>query len=178
LTTHVKAPMSFDDLLRFQIVYSVSAFDKLMHDLVRIGMVAIFTGTRAPTSKYLAEKISMSAYGALSAATIPPKEYYFEQEVITKLRIIAYQSPDNVADGLSYIWDEKHKWQKIAAVMLISEDEAKTQLRLIIDRRNKIVHEADVDIATGVKFTISKSDCETTTSFLEKCGEEIVKLVA
>lgn len=178
LNTQLKAPMTFDDLLRFQIVYSVSAFDKLLHDLVRIGMVAIFTGTRPPTSKYLTEKISMSAYGMLSAATIPPKEYYFEQEVIAKLRIIAYQSPENVADGLSYIWDEKHKWQRIAAVMSMSEEAVKTQLRLIIDRRNKIVHEADVDIATGGKFMISKNDCETTTSFIEKCGEEIVKLVA
>jgi hypothetical protein len=178
LTAHVKAPMTFDDLLRFQIVYSVSAFDKLIHDLIRIGMVAIFTGTRPPTSKYLTEKISMSVFGAMSAATIPPKEYYFEQEVIAKHRIIAYQSPENIADGLSYIWDEKYKWQRVATAMAMSEDAVKTQLRLIIDRRNKIVHEADVDIATGVKFTISKSDCETTTSFIEKCGGEIVKLVA
>jgi hypothetical protein len=177
LQTHVKSPMVFDDLLRFQIVYSVSALDKLIHDLIRIGMVQSFTGKRPPTSKYLAEKISMSAYGALSAATIPPKEFYFEQEVISKLRTIAYQSPDNIADGLSYIWDEKFKWQRVAGVMLMSEDAAKTQLRLIVDRRNKIVHEADIDITTGVKFTISKADCESTIAFIEKCGEEIVKLV-
>jgi hypothetical protein len=169
--------MVFDDLLRFQIVYSVSALDKLIHDLVRIGMVQSFTGQRSPTNKYLSEKITMSAYSALSVATIPPKEYYFEQEVISKLRTITFQSPENIADGLSYIWDEKSKWQKVATAMSITEQTAKTQLKLIVDRRNKIVHEADTDIATGGRFAVSEADCETTISFIEKCGEEIVKLV-
>ena len=177
LRDQVKTPTTFDDLLRFQIVYSVSAFDKLIHDVIRIGMVRIFTGNRAPTAKYLAEKISMSAYAALSAATIPPKEFYFEQEIIGKLRLITYQSPENVNEGLSYVWDEKYKWQKIAAAMGLTEDAAKTQLRLIVDRRNKIVHEADVDIATGGKFTILKADCETTVSYLENCGQKIVSLI-
>jgi hypothetical protein len=177
LCTNLKSPMTFDDLLRFQIVYSVSALDKLIHDIIRIGMVQIFIGTRPATSKYLAERIPMSAYVNLSSATIPPKEYYFEQEIISKLGIVAYQSPDNIADGLSYIWDEKHKWQKIAAAMAIKEEQARTQLKLIVDRRNKIAHEADVDITSGGKFAISKSDCESTVLFIEKCGEEIVKLV-
>ena len=120
----------------------------------------------------------MSAYATLISATIPPKEYYFEQEIISKLRIVAYQSPENIADGLSYIWDEKYKWQKIAAAMAMTEDEAKTQLKLIVDRRNKIAHEADVDITSGGKFAIAKSDCESIVPFIEKCGEEIVKFVA
>jgi len=177
LCINLKSPMTFDDLLRFQIVYSVSAFDKLIHDIVRIGMIQIFTGKRPATSKYLSERISMSAYSTLNSATIPPKEYYFEQEIISKLRIVAYQSPENIADGLSYIWDEKHKWQKIAAAIAMKEDQARTQLKLIVDRRNKIAHEADVDITSGGKFSISKSDCESSVLFIEKSGEEIVKLV-
>ena len=44
LCTNLKSPMNFDDLLRFQIVYSVSALDKLIHDIIRIGMVQIFLG--------------------------------------------------------------------------------------------------------------------------------------
>lgn len=174
----LKGPFTFDDLLRFQIVYAVSALDKLIHDIVRIGMIGIFTGIRTPTTKYLCEKISLSAYATLSAATIPPKEFYFEQEIIAKFRFVSFQSPENIADGLSYIWEEKHKWQKIAAAMAMDEDEIRTQLRLVIDRRNKIVHEADVDIASGAKFGVTKTDCEAIVPFLERCGEEIVKLVA
>jgi cellulose biosynthesis protein BcsQ len=119
-----------------------------------------------------------SVMATLSSATIPPREYYFEQEIISKLGIFAFQAPDKIADGLSYIWSEKHKWQKIAAAMAITEDQAKKQLKLIVDRRNKIAHEADVDIVSGGKFAISKPDCESTILFIERCGEEIVKLVA
>ena len=34
LVANVVAPLSYDDLLRSQVVYAVSAFDKLIHDLV------------------------------------------------------------------------------------------------------------------------------------------------
>jgi len=173
----IKAPFSFDDLLRFQIVYSVSAFDKLMHDLIRVGMVDSFIGVRTPTNKYLTERISLETYNSLSTANVPPKEYYFEQQLVKKLKIISYQDPDNVADGLSYIWSETNKWKKIADEMKRKEKEVRTELRLIIDRRNKIVHEADMDIATGEKFPILPSDCERSVSFLEECGAAIGKLV-
>src|ERR1017187_9786634 len=74
--------MDFDDLLRSQIVYSVSAFDKLIHDLVKIGMIGTFTGIRAKTPKYLSESIPLSTYNELLAATIPPKEFIFAQYVV------------------------------------------------------------------------------------------------
>jgi hypothetical protein len=178
LVANIMVPMNFDDLLRSQIVYSVSAFDKLIHDLVRIGMVDTFIGTRTQTPKYSAEKMSMEAYNLISAATIPPKEYYFEQHIVSKLKLIAYQDPDKVADGLSYIWDEQNKWQAIAAAMTMDGPSVRTKLRLIINRRNFIVHEADIDPATGLKRPITKADCESTISFLESCGEKIVGLVA
>lgn len=178
LQLNVKAPISFDDLLRSQIVYSVSAFDKLIHDLVRIGTVDIFIGKRSVTNKYLNESISLAAYNSLSAATMPPKEYFFEQHIVNKLKRVSYQDPDNVADGLSYIWNEPHKWNKIAASMGLNETTVRTQLRLIVDRRNAIVHEADIDLATGQKFPISKTDSDATVVFLESCGEKIVQLVA
>ena len=40
------------DLLRWQWVQCISAFDKFMHDLVRVGMLEIFAGNRMPTPKY------------------------------------------------------------------------------------------------------------------------------
>jgi hypothetical protein len=177
LTTNVVGPISFDDLLRSQIVYAVSAFDKLMHDLIRIGMVDILIGKRLATPKYLNEKIPLSVVNQMAASTIPPKEIIFEQYIVSRLKILSYQDPDNVADGLSYIWSEQHKWQKIAVAMGKDETAVRTELRLVISRRNAIVHEADIDLATGKKLSITKADCENSISFLESCGEQIVALV-
>ena len=177
LESSIKSPLSFDDLLRAQIVYSVSAFDKLIHDIIRIGMIEIFTGKRLPTRKYLSESISISTYNELMSATLPPKEYIFEQAVFKKLKTISYQEPEKVAEGLSYIWDERQKWQQIAIKMSVDDKTAKTRLKLIAARRNSIVHEADIDPSTKQKYSINRTECQSITDFLCKCGTEIVNLV-
>ncbi|RWQ57825.1 HEPN domain-containing protein [Mesorhizobium sp.] len=177
LTANVKTPFPYDDLLRSQIVYSVSAFDKLMHDIVRIGMVSCYAGTRAPTDRYLAEPVSLQIHSSLVGATIPPKEFIFEQEIVTKLSRLSFQDPDKVTDGLSLIWKEKQKWAKIAAAMGKTADDARTTLKLIVGRRNAIVHESDMNPLTNVKTTISAAETKDVTDFLQNCGTSIVGLV-
>lgn len=177
LTSSVPSPFSYDDLLRSQIVYSVSAFDKLMHDLIRIGMVATYTSVRVATPKYYSESISIQFHGTLVAATLPPKEVLFEQEISRKLRIVSYQDPQKVADGLSYIWDERDKWVKIGREMGWVPDNAKIKLKLIADRRNAIVHESDMDPISNAKNPISRAECRDVTDFIELCGSSIARLV-
>jgi hypothetical protein len=173
LESSLVTPLSFDDLLRAQIVYSVSAFDKLMHDLIRIGMVEIFMGNRPTTPQYLAETITISTYSELTSATFLPKELVFEQAIVRKLKTVSYQTPDNVAKGLSYIWNEPQKWQKIASNMAMDTEAVKTELKLIVDQRNRIVHEADINPSTNQKYSITKSDSQSVTDFLQKAGEAI-----
>jgi hypothetical protein len=177
LTTALVSPLSFEDILRFQVVYSVSAFDKLMHDLIRIGMVGTFTGARSATARYQSEAISMQLHGELVGATVPPREYLFEQEIIRKFRVQSYQEPSKVADGLSLIWEENHKWRKIGDKMGLNPDAARTKLRLITTRRNAIVHEADIDPISQMQNTITRTECEDITDFLETCGNAITDLV-
>jgi len=177
LSSTVAAPQSFDDLLRSQIVYSVSAFDKLIHDLIRIGMVEIFMGRRIPTPKYLSEPIPMQVHSEIILATIPPKEYIFEQAIFQKLKTVSYQDPSKVAEGLSYIWNEPQKWQKIATAMATTDKTARTTLKLITDKRNSIVHEADIDPFTNAKFNINKTESESSLNFLYHCGNIIANLV-
>lgn len=174
----VVAPMSFDDLLRSKIVYSVSAFDKLMHDLIRGGMVQIYTGKRAPTPKYLAEPITLSVAQQLATTSTPPPEVIFEQAIQAKLKTLSFQDPDKLADGLSYIWKESQKWQRIAAGIGMPEKTARTTLRLIAVRRNAIVHEADMDPFTGSKLPITKAESDDVVSFLLNVANEICRLLA
>ena len=123
LTTAVPSPLSYEDLLRSQIVYTVGAFDKLIHELIRIGMVATFMGSRPATPKYQAESISIQFHGTLLSATMPPREVLFEQEIARKLKALTFQDPPKVADGLAYIWEEKDKWAKISQEMGLSPDD-------------------------------------------------------
>jgi hypothetical protein len=177
LAANVVTPLSYDDLLRSQLVYAVSALDKLLHDLIRIGMVQTFTGIRQPTAKYLTESISLELHGNLVLASVPPKEYLFEQAIFLKLNTMSFQEPTKIADGLSYIWDETHKWQKIAAAMTMAQDAAKTELKLIVDKRNAIVHEADIDPMTSAKRPLTEAECIRATDFVSHCGVVIAQLV-
>jgi hypothetical protein len=170
-------PNGFTDLLRSQLVYSVSAFDKLIHDLVRVGMVQTFQGTRTATRRYHDEEISLQLHGLLISATLPPAEVLFEQAITRKLRKMSFQDPDKVAEGLSLIWGETHKWSAIAAKMGVSPDVARKTMKLIANRRNAIVHESDTDPVTHVRNSISKQETSEVTDFLERCGIAIVALL-
>ena len=52
LKNYVRPPYDCSDILRWQWAQSVSALDKLIHDLVRVGMLEIFQGNRAITTPY------------------------------------------------------------------------------------------------------------------------------
>lgn len=168
---------NFDDLLRAHLVYSVSAFDKLMHDLISTGMVEIFLHRRTPTSRYLKEGVSLEIYNKMVKATVPPAEYFFENEVARKLSFIAFQNPDKVAEGLSYIWNEPHKWKVISDSMGLDMHSVKTTLKTIVARRNQIVHEGDIDISTGQKYLINMAEVEDVSKFILSCGNSIYKNV-
>jgi hypothetical protein len=177
LTAQLPVAAPYDDLLRAQIVMVVAAFDRLMHDIIKIGMCECYIGKRIPTSKYHNEQIPIQLHFSLVAATIPPKEILFEQAVIQKLSTLSFQHPDKIADGLGLIWPEKHKWEKIGAAIGLSAHNTRTRMILITSRRNAIVHEADRDPFSNLKTSISQAECQDITDFVLMIGNAIVNLV-
>ena len=173
-------PNDLTDLLRAEWVYTISAMDKLIHELVRLGMIEAFQGTRVRTKKFLDFGISVSTYTNISSSILtnfPPPEYWFEQEVIQKHKQLSFQDPDKITDGLSLIWDENHKWHKLSESIGIPERDLKTQLKTIISSRNQIVHEADIDLLSGQRNTIDKADIDIVVSFIETLSEAIFDAV-
>jgi len=177
LSNLLDIPKQFDDLLRSQIVNAVSAFDKLMHDLIRIGMVKIFENQRPSTGKYMNETIAIQHLPTLMAGAIPPPAVRFENIVREKLSKLSFQDPTKIADGLSYIWDENQKWQQIALGLGMSDGDAKIKQKLIVTRRNAIVHEADLDPVNNQKQTITRAEATDIANFLLALGDRICDLV-
>jgi hypothetical protein len=177
LSNTVTIPEQFDDLLRSQIVNALSAFDKLMHDLIRIGMVRIFENQRPSTSKYLSEAVAIQHLPGLAASAVPPPAVRFEEIVREKLSKLSFQDPAKIADGLSYIWNETQKWQQIALGLGMTDEDAKRKQRLIVTRRNAIVHEADLDPVTNQKQAITIAEATDISNFLLVLGNRICDLV-
>jgi RiboL-PSP-HEPN len=191
LKDNLMLPNDLSDLLRAQIVYGVSALDKLVHELIRIGMLDIFDGKRAKTATYegfaisakTLEKIKTAIVERAKNPNVPPQSneeipaYWFEQQIILKNKMESFQEAEKIKRGLSLIWKEEYKWQKIAGLMQMSEKNVQTILNMIVDRRNQIVHEADVDIRTGLKAIIDPDDTKEMLDFIEKLGLAIFNCV-
>lgn len=173
-------PNNLTDLLRAEWVYTISAMDKLIHDLIRIGMIEAFQGSRVKTKKFLSFGITVHTHTNISTTipgSIPPAEYWFEQDIIQKNKFLSFQEPEKIAEGLSLIWEEQHKWQKLATVMGIDQSNLTTRLKTIITRRNQIVHEADLDILAGTRNNITKIDTDGVVAFVEQLSEQIFNIV-
>jgi hypothetical protein len=182
-------PNDLSDLLRAELVYAVSALDKLVHELIKIGMIEAFNGNRPKTKAFERFTISAKTLDKIRETIIerqnitsPPipddlPEYWFEQEIVLKHKSNSYQDPQKIADGLSLIWEEPHKWQKISGAISSDEKNTKTQLEIIVARRNQIVHEADIDLQTGLRNIISDIDAKESVDFIEKIGAAIFDCV-
>lgn len=187
LTGDLKLPNDLSDILRSQLVYAVSALDKLIHEMVKIGMLQAFINQRTKTSKFNSFSISLTTYNNIQQVSqqqpntntlqLETPEYFFEQEIIVKHKYLAFQEPDKIADALSFIWEEKQKWQKIAVLFNTTDDYIKKNLKTIVNRRNQIVHEADIDLQTNLRNTIEENDVKEAVDFIFKLGENIYNSV-
>jgi len=158
-------------------IYCLSALDKLIHDIIVHEMVEIYSGRRAPTPKYQAESFTYANHVSLVNAAVPPAEIVFENIVRTKLGYLSFMDPTKLADGLSLVWLESHKWKVIAGAMGRDEQQVKTELRNLFKRRNAIVHEADRDPGMFDKLPIELSDAERAQVFISQLGEAVYQLV-
>ncbi len=170
-------PEHYDELNRTQLVWAVSAFDKLLHELIRVGIKDIFFEKRKPTKKYSNESIPISVMTSIYNKDLISASIEFEQAIYGKLKVLSFQNFQKIADGLSFIWDEGQKWQKLATKLSSSDEEIKKRLNLIVSRRNDIVHEADLDPVSLEKQDIRDEDIIENIDFLENLGNAICDYV-
>ena len=174
---HSVVPVDISDLLRWQWVQCISAFDKFVHDVVRVGMVEIFLGNRTPTPKYNTFQIDIQTYGDM-INNIIDASLIFERKIILKHGFLAFQDPSKVADALSYIWNENDKWGKISNLMGMSKDDCTTYLRNIVIRRNQIVHEGDYTDSLSRRQDILLQDVIDIRDYILKLGQAIYDCVS
>ena len=164
--------LDLSDILRAEVVLAVSALDNFIHDLVRLGMVEILQDQRKRTKFYQEVKISMNVVG------FNDKPYHwFEGEIRRRYQEESFQRPDKIADAIKRI-SEINLWEKVATEILESEESIKNELKGIVNRRNFIAHESDLEPNTpGKRFDIDDMYVEKVVKFIEKLAEAIYKVV-
>lgn len=167
LTTSI---LDASDLLRSQIVMAVSAVDYYIHEISRQGMLEIFDGRRNPTESFLRFQVSMVTLQQISSS-VSSSRILLENEIREKHSYLSFQHPDKIGDAIRLFYPDP-LWPSVATSLSISVNDVKTRLKLIVERRNKIAHEADMDPSfPGARWPITKHDVQSTIDFIEKvCG--------
>ena len=160
--------LDISDLYRSQIVLTVSALDHFIHEFVLEEMMETYNGIRIQSSAFRRFSIPISsAIGSL------PSNNVISSHIRQKHSWLSFQDPDKIADAIRLISDLK-VWEEVAPSLSLSAGDTKARLKLIVDRRNKIAHESDLDPSNpGVKWTISTSDVRDVIEFIENIGNEI-----
>ena len=108
-----------------------------------------------------------------AATTAADRSTAFDLEARTKLSRITYQYPDDIADGVRLISPCK-LWNEVAiklgattATLGADTDSLKKRLSLIVDRRNKIVHEGDLQpVVPRTPWPISRKDVSDVAAYI------------
>ena len=159
---------------RAQIVSGVSALDYLIHEIVRIGMVEISKGSRSRTDAFTKFQLPIEAVEqALNGQT---QESWLADSVREKHSWLSFQRPDKIADALRLI-SPKNLWEEVGNELQLSAKDVKLRLDMIVDRRNKIAHEADMDPTNpGFRWPIDQDMASDALDEIERVVEAVYKV--
>ena len=173
LKAQASSVLDLSDMLRAALVLAVSALDYYIHEVVRIGMLEIHRGPRPEPPGFSRFQISLgSARAGINAGQ--NIDSWLEDEIRQRHSYKSFQQPEAIADAIRLISDKK-LWEEVSTNMGSPARSIKQQLSLIVDRRNKIAHEADIDptLSIGNRWPIDELLVNEAVDFIEQVVESI-----
>lgn len=168
--------LDLSDILRAEFVLAVSALDHFVHEVARLGMLEAYRGEREKTPQFLQFRISVG--GALRGISENPSGEWLDDEIRARNGYRTFQNPDRIAEALRLVSDIR-LWDEVAGRMDMSPQEVRERLNLIVDRRNKIAHETDVNRSPYEELLpIDRRTADDAVDFIESVGENIYAVIA
>lgn len=148
---------------------SVSAFDLFIHEIYRLEVINRLY-SRQPIAGL---KVPFDALIAGESDRIE----IVDQAVKLENSYKSFVAPDKVADCLRILVE--NPWDKISAEFGVPSAQIKSQLKSIVDLRNRIAHEADVNPAyAGIElWPIYRIDVISSISFLRAMGLNVAEVL-
>lgn len=174
LARNVASALQPDEILRAEWAARVSALDLYVHELVAQRMVAIFEGKLATCSGFATFTVPTETMERVrTAATPTDASAAFDLTVRDQLSRKTYQYPDDIASGVR-LCSGVALWSEVAlnlgATPQNKDEEAKRikkELTQIVGRRNKIVHEGDLQpTIPRAPWPITQADVAFVTQFV------------
>lgn len=156
----VSPAFNISQLLRSEYALIISSFDRYIHDLVRERLLYKFSSNCIESDDNTIE-LSLYKVQELMKITDPiQKELLLDTYIHQAIASSSFQAPRSVEYALSLIGINK-VWTLVSPGLAMQAKDIRDSLSLYVNRRNKIVHEADLDVFTNV---LSSIDLETVNS--------------
>jgi hypothetical protein len=181
LSKNVSGVLQPDELLRAEWVARLSALDLYIHELVAQLMLETFAGRCSKSPAYLKFQISTETVDRIRAAASPADAAAaFELDVRYQLSYLTFQDPEKIADAVR-LCSTVELWNEVAlklgatpSTKVTKAKDLKKDLSLLVNRRNQIAHEGDLQPAIPREpWPICKNDLD----FVEKKIESLVKAI-
>jgi hypothetical protein len=178
---NVAAVIQPDELLRAEWAMRVSALDLYVHEVISQNLLKIFQGIRPVCPGY--SKLQISSDSLMRIHANGPglaSDTTFDLDIRTKLARVTYQLPDDIAEGIRMV-SPIELWNEIAshngAVAATVKSEAgvlRGALTQIVNRRNKIVHEGDMQPSVPrIPWPITRQDVDHVKTTIERIVDGI-----
>ena len=177
LGAQTTSALDLTDLLRSELVMIVSALDLYIHEFVRLGMLECYRGQRPRTDAF--HRFQVTLEGTIQARALPESDVWLDEQIKERLGHRTFQQPDDIADAVRYI-SNVELWNSVAVQLQSTSRDVRDRLRLIVDRRNKIVHEADSNPTygpIGILWPLDATQTDDAVAFIESVAEVVRTVV-
>ena len=177
LNAQTTAALDLSDILRAEIVLAVSALDHFVHEIVRLGMLEAYRNERPRTRSFQNFRVSLSSVS--HAISDSPNQDWLEQEIRIRHGYRSFQNYDKIAEAMRLV-SELNVWSEVSKRIGIDIQQTKDTLGLIVNRRNKIAHEADMDpsYSSISLWPIDEDMVDEAVRFIERIAEAIYLTVS
>ena len=183
ITAQTTDALDLSDVLRASLVMSVSALDHFIHDIVRVGMLDAYRAERDRTPAFLRFEVTIDSVLQGTSSFVQSEEW-LENQIRGRQSHLSFQMPDRIAEAIRLI-SSVELWNEISRELKITQREVRDTISLIVQRRNKIAHEADTipDYARQVvhsdlRSPIDEKLVDDAIRFIEGVAGAIYSLVS
>jgi hypothetical protein len=163
--------LDLSDILRAELVFAVSCLDQYIHEVVRIGMIEAYDGKRKQTASFLQYNCSLNSI--LVSHQYKDSKDWLDIEIRKHHGWKSFEHPKKISEAISLI-TEKDIWEEIGKSINEDPRNIKKELSLIIDRRNKIAHEFDLDPTfRNCRWEIDLLLVDKSIAYIEKIVDSI-----
>lgn len=169
--------VDLSDILRAQYVLLVSALDHFVHEIVRLGMIEIYNEKRKVTKEFKAFILSIDKDVLFKKAIMEEKnDIWLDYQIRHKNGFKSFQQADKIKEAMLLIIDTDI-WEQLANILNEDIKSLKNRLNLIIDRRNQIAHEADIEPTYQELRDIHIDDINDSIEYIENLVTRIFEVI-